>query len=178
MELIKNLKINDDAVETWARQVKFFQNSMNDEITEEFIRVMLHEKEINSDEEITKAINNSREGGYSYVLVKRCEALGLKLKNSVAYFLGAKIATTFGECTMLSAYLKYQSHEHDNIQEIDMTFLSTYCFSMGFPNKEEWDKLWDSQKVEINCLKNLRKDNTWASDNILDYKSVYNSLNR
>lgn len=177
MELVKNLTTTDDAVETWAKQVmNFCHNEMNQNSAETYIKLCMNEEGINSDKEITELLNNKEKGGYSYVLIQRCAALGLTLKNSVAYFLGVEVVKTFGECTMIAAYLKYQSHQHDNTNVIDMTFLSRYCFPMGFPNDDEWQKLWDSQKVEAKHLQKLR-ENGWASDNILDYRNTYNSLN-
>ena len=177
MELVKNLITTDDAVETWAKQViNFCHNEMNQKAAQTYLKIYMNEESINSDEEITELLNNKEGGGYPYVLIQRCAALGLTLKNSVALFLDAEVVKTFGECTMISAYLKYQSHQHGNTNVIDMTFFSKYCFPMGFPTDDEWQKLWNSQKVECNYLQKLREKG-WASDNILDYRNTYNSLN-
>lgn len=178
MELIRNLKIEENSVELWAKQVSnFCNNRLTEKQSEALIKLMILEEEFDKKLEVLDLLNDNKNGGFCFVIYKRCNSLGVKLSPSVAYFLGAFICESFGDCTMISAYLKYKAFEH-KCKEIDMNFFSVNCFPFGFPTKNEWNLLWDSQKVDNKYLQNIRKNNNiFGSDNVLDYNVCYKSLN-
>lgn len=178
MELIRNLKVEKNSVELWAKQVQnFCKNPLTQEQSEALIKLMFFEKEFNKKPEVLDLLNDNKNGGFCFVIYKRCDLLGVKLSPSVAYFLGAFVCESFGDCTMISAYLKYKAFEHKQ-KEIDMNFFSVKCFPFGFPTKNDWNLLWDSQKVDNKQRQNMRKSNNiFGSDNVLDYNVCYESLN-
>ena len=148
MELIRGLKIEENSVELWAKQVQnFCNNSLIEKQYEALINLMPSEEEFNKQPEVLKLLNDNKNGGFVFCIYQRCNSLGVKLSPSVAYFLGAFVCESFGDCTMISAYLKYKAFEHKQ-KEIDMNFLSVNCFPFGFPTKNDWNLLWDSQKVD------------------------------
>ena len=178
MELIRNLKIEENSVELWAKQVSnFCNNQLTKEQSEALLKLMIHEEEFNKKSEVLDLLNDNKNGGFCFCIFQRCNSLGVKLFPSVAYFLGAFVSESFGDCTMISAYLKYKAFEHKQ-KEIDINFLSVNCFPFGFPTKNDWNLLWDSQKVDNEQLHNIRKNNgIFGSDNVLDYNVCYQSLN-
>lgn len=73
-----------------------------------------------------------------------------------------------GHAVMYLTYLQYWCKKH-GVAELTLNIFCDRIFPMGFPNKAELTKLWDSCKVKT-------KPGHMASDNLLDYQTAMESI--
>jgi hypothetical protein len=72
-----------------------------------------------------------------------------------------------GTCIMYLTYLQYRAKKL-GVKKITAMEFAQNIFPMGVPSEEDLHKLWDSQKV--------KRAETMASDNLLDYQSALVSI--
>lgn len=160
----KEFLIEENAVEQWVKTNFTAQRTheMTEEQAKTFCKLVISQKMIDEDEECAVQLKKNKLGLAS-ILYHRCSAFNIILTNSVCLFLGGFIAETPGDCSMLSAFLLNKAFEKRE-RKIDIYFLSKYCFPMGFPNREDFNAMWQTQKIDA------------FPDNLLDYKKGYQSI--
>lgn len=67
---------------------------------------------------------------------------------------------------MMAAYLQYIAWKY-GLKTIGITEWAMRAFPLGIPTEEEWQRLWNAQKVPV------EERTGWGTDNILDNPSVY-----
>lgn len=163
-------EIKENSIELWAIETeKLFkkdQQPMDDELSHAFVTCCLNEAVMEKDEELKDALEKKKLAYSSvfYNRVKCCHTFEASI--ALCVFMGMA-SNTFGEVTIYANYLQYQAHKH-NQKRLDIQFVSTYVFPMGFPSKETLQKVWDMQKVE-------RKE-MGDSDNLLDWFECQKSI--
>lgn len=163
-------EIKENSIELWAIEAeKLFKHDaqpMSDELSKAFVSCFINEKEMENDTNLRSDLE-AKKLGYCSVFhnrVKYCHTYKVTL--AVSVFMGFA-ANSFGEVTIYANYLQYQAHKCGK-KDIDIDFISTRVFPLGFPSKETLQKVWDMQKVE-------RKD-YGDSDNLLDYQKCQESI--
>lgn len=163
-------EIKENSIELWAIETeKLFrkdQQPMNDELSQAFVTCCLNEEEMEKDVAMKEALEKNKLA-YSSVFYNRvrcCHTFEASI--ALCVFMGMA-SNSFGEVTIYANYLQYQAHKH-NQKRLDIKFVSTYVFPMGFPSKGTLQKVWDMQKVE-------RKD-VGDSDNLLDHACCQKSI--
>lgn len=164
------MKLVENAVEKWAEEVS---NAKKRELTKEeaelLVRAHLNEKFINSDKEAMELLEGGR--CMASVFWKRMKLYSAKVTPAVALVAEMFIGGNFGKSTMIAAYLTAIAKKQ-SLQEIDMSTFSIFAFPWGVPTEEEWQRLWQLQKLEPSKV----NKNSLNSDNGLDYKITYKSL--
>jgi hypothetical protein len=102
---------------------------------------------------------------YDEIYFKRIEKYCTYTISKAAVCFLADRTINLAVCTMMCAYLQYQSYKR-NLSKITRQDIRN-IFPNGLPSEETWKKLWYQQKV-------FRKD--LDSDNLLDYKKCYESI--
>lgn len=163
-------EIKENSIELWAIETeKLFKNDqqpMDDELSHAFVTCFMNEEKMETDGELKEALEKNKLA-YSSVFYNRvrcCQSFEASIALCV---LMGMASNSFGEVTIYANYLQYQAHKH-NQKRLDIKFVSTYVFPMGFPSKGTLQKVWDMQKVE-------RKD-AGGSDNLLDYACCQKSI--
>ena len=170
------MKLTSDAVEKWAAKV---MNHCHTELTHEqaetMVGLFLNAHEIDKDEELKKKCEDPKEGGILSMIVNRCKSCGFEITRSAVLFLSMFVDRP-GNVTMAVAYIRYRLRDAYSNNKVDIGFLSTRCFPMGVPSEKDWQELWEEQKLDFNELKIQRKIHKFAPDNVLDYRSAYQSI--
>lgn len=169
------MKLTSDAAEKWAANVMSrCHTPLTETQTSYLLSVFMKEQEMEEDEEIKELCTNPAKGGLVCMSMNRCKSAGIELTRTAALFLGL-ILNSPGDVTMATAYIKYKLKDCvDN--KVNVSFLLTRCFPMSIPSEKDWQELWDMQKMDFEDLKNMRKGNQFAPDNVLDYRSAYATL--
>ena len=160
-----------DAIELWCEEVekcKFSVPQMSEKETGLLVNLSLSAEKIDNDKELLSLVESKQAGMLSvfWLRVKHCHTY--KVSMSLAAFISEVIIkNNFGKSTMMANYLQWICHK----QHLPKITLKEFCidvFPMGFPTDEQWHKLWDLQKVDVEYL---QPDGELYGhpDNILDY---------
>lgn len=74
---------------------------------------------------------------------------------------------------MLCAYMQYKAHQL-GVKIINVEIFCRDIIPFGIPTDEEFQRLWDLQKLDADLLK--QRKTMWEPDNGLDYKITYESI--
>lgn len=163
-------RIESNSIELWGKQTEDIfahsQNPLTEEEIKTFIKCYMSEKEIENDEEIKTSLEKKKLGYASvfYNRVRLCHTYQVSL--ATCLFIGTK-AKSFGEITIYTNYFQYKAFKNQ-VNRVDMDFLSTKIFPLGFPDEIAINNVWDNQKVKV-------KD-SHRSDNLLDYDECQESI--
>lgn len=129
------------------------------------ISILMSEKSM-----VEEMLQSAQSAGawYAPVFSDRLENLGYTADVSTKLFVCLVLAKNVGQAVMWANYLAYKAKESE-VTEI--RFNQEVCekwFPMGFPDQNEWIKVWDFQKVHT--------EGKGGSDNLLDYVSAAESI--
>lgn len=172
------MKVTLDAVEKWAEEVaKYCTSKLTIEQSEYLITIMMSGEQMEDD----KLVKEMASKGYAKAIIERFERFGMSISNTAAIFLSTCVKS-FGEVAMVTAYVKYCFYKFYYGKRIakgsvTVDWLCSSCFPMGIPTREDWDRLWDLQKLDAEELKMQRSMYKDAPDNVLDYNGAYTTIN-
>lgn len=158
----------DKMIEEWAKLVKSSKKvELSDESTQKLISVILNRKEIDEDKEFIESLENKKLGiGSAFWLrVKHCHTYTVT-PSLVLYLISDGVLSNFGMSTMMANYLQYVCHEI-GITKIGIEEFCRNVFPWGLPSEEEWNTLWDLQKLPAEMRE------SGMSDNMLDYPQLF-----
>ncbi len=158
------MKIEENSVELWSKEVKKrCNNALSEELNKALITLLLNHKQIDEDEEVKNALENSQ--SYLSVLYKRITYGGFTYTVTPSGLLFLEAMThNFGISTMLCAFLQYMSYNL-GVKEITINILAKDIFPFGIPSENDWNELQDMQKVRGEF-----------PDNMLDHRVAYKSI--
>ena len=162
--------IQPDSIEKWAKQTEIefakSQEQLTNEQSEIFLKCYIDEQAMEDDEDLKTALEKNKAGYASvfYNRVKLCHTY--EVSNALCVFMNFVIES-FGDSTIYTNYLQYQAFKH-NVKKVNMDFISTRVFPLGFPDRVTLQKVWEDQKVERN--------GQFTSDNLLDYAECQESI--
>jgi len=130
-----------------------------------YVRLLMHEE--SSSHEIV--IDPKETPFFVKIAKSRLESfLTVEISDMVASLL-CFIAKNSAEVVMMMAYTQYKAKER-GLRKIRAKEIAE-IFPMGFPSSSSLKEVWEGQKVERS------PNNALSSDNLLDYKSAYSTIN-
>ena len=154
-------------IEQWAQEVKRCKKSeLSKKAAEHFMTVCLNEKKMNVDKELIADLEDKRFGVGSAFWLRVKHLHTYSITPSLALFLASDVLDNFGKSTMMAAYLQYIAWKR-GIKTIGIQEWAKWAFPLGLPTDEEWERLWNLQKIPV------EEREGGMSDNTLDHPSVY-----
>lgn len=132
---------------------------MNEEDAKTLMQLLMSKGKIEMPEDkkpfLVKVIDARDKGCFTY-----------KMDDIRVQLFIAMIAESPGTAVMYLTYIQYWCKKHF-CKQVD---LEIFCeiFPMGFPSKDDLQKIWDGQRV--------RRSGASGSDNLLDYQSAMGSI--
>lgn len=161
------MKNKDNAIEEWAKLVENCKKQEMSKVSaNHFLTVHFNEKEIDKDATLVNQLEEGKMGGGSAFWLRVKHIHNYSVSPSLVLFLTSDVITNFGISTMMASYLQYICHKR-GIKHIGVKEWSMYAFPNGLPTEEEWQKLWNAQKLPLD----MRVDG--MIDNMLDYPKVF-----
>lgn len=172
------MKPASNTVELWAEEVekvKFSCPPMTEKQSNLLVAVSLQQSKIDSDKDLLSLVESKKMGLLSafWLRVKYCHTYKITL--SAALFLSEAVILNFGTSTMVANYLQWIAWKYHQ-PTIDLTFICTTVWPMGFPTQEQWQKLWDMQKLDIAVLTDRKSPYYQSGDNCLDHAEFMESI--
>lgn len=168
------MKLEPTAVEEWAKEFeRCKKRQLSNEEVSMVISASLNEEQINKDKEVLDLLEGKPQPSIATVLYKRINTLGsYKITPTVA-LLSEIVVKNFGDSTMLCAYMQYKAYQL-GVKIINVEIFCRDIIPFGIPTNEEFQRLWDLQKLDPELLK--QRKTMWEPDNGLDYKVTYESI--
>lgn len=168
------MKLEPTAVEEWAKEFeRCKKRQLTKEETSMVISATLNEELINKDQEVLDLLEGKPQAAMATVLYKRINsACSYKITPTVA-LLSEIAVKNFGNSTMLCAYMQYKAHQL-GVKIINVEIFCRDIIPFGIPTDEEFQRLWDLQKVRPRTLE--QRKTMWEPDNGLDYEITYESI--
>lgn len=149
-------------IEEWAKKVEHSKKQkLSKEAVKHFIMVQLNAKKIDEDKELIADLENKRFGVGSAFWLRVKHLHTYSITPSLALFLATEVLDNFGKSTMMAAYLQYIAWKI-GIKTIGISEWAQWAFPMGLPTEDEWQRLWNAQKIPFD----MREDT--MTDNMLD----------
>lgn len=144
------------------------RNNPMSEIQGKYLMLGLHE-----DKEPTTELNQFYNKMKSYslgmnLLEQRLERAGITITKSASIFLSLTLSTP-GKAILYAIFITYMCRKH-GITNLDCATLSIKIFPDGLFHDNDLDSVWQKQKVE------RAKDESFSSDNLIDYPTAFISL--
>lgn len=146
-------------IEQWAQKVeRCKKQELSKEAAEHFIAISLNAKKIDEDQELIADLENKRFGVGSafWLRVKRLHTYSVT--PSLALFLASAVLDDFGKSTMMAAYLQYIAWKR-GIKTIGISEWAQWAFPWGLPTEDEWERLWNAQKIPFDMREGTMTDN-------------------
>lgn len=154
-------------IEEWAKKVEHSKKQkLSKEMLKNFIMVQLNAKKIDEDQELIADLENKRFGVGSAFWLRVKHLHTYSVTPSLALFLAAEVLDNFGKSTMMAAYLQYIAVKR-GIKTIGISEWAQWAFPWGLPTEDEWERLWNAQKIPFD----MRKDT--MTDNMLDCPNLF-----
>lgn len=154
-------------IEEWAKKVEHFKKQeLSKEAAKNFMMVFLNAKKIDEDQELIADLENKRLGVGSAFWLRVKHLHTYSVTPSLALFLALDVLDNFGKSTMMAAYLQYISWKI-GIKTIGIRAWAAWAFPWGLPTEDEWERLWDAQKIPFD----MREDT--MTDNMLDCPNMF-----
>jgi hypothetical protein len=166
---------NDTFIEDWA---KLFDSSksrhpLQDDMSLKVLLIQLafHEQAFDRNENIIKEIESGKQGLVS-VIYNRINngKFSFRITPTAVALMGS-VLKSFGESTMIVAYLAYKAKQTQT-RLITLQTLNAMLPDLVIPNEEEFRNLWELQKIKPHP----DKYNPFTTDNGLDITEHYQSL--
>lgn len=163
----------NNSVELWAKEFEKLNTSAPTPTTKQgemYIKAFFQSAQLNSDKKVEEFLKN-KQLGYASVMYLRINACHTyKATPAVLIFLSESgIIDNFGKSTMVVNYMQYIAHKF-GLKVIDIKELGMNVFPHGYPSEEQWQKMWELQKLSVHDR------NRDLSDNMLDYPKCMKSL--
>ena len=173
------MKPAPNAIELWCEEVeklKFSVPALNKEQCSNLIGFSLSADKIDTDKDLLSLVEAKKAGLLSvfWLRVKYCHTYSITL--SAALFISRVVLFNFGTSTMVANYLQWVAWKYHQ-PKITLDFLCITVWPMGVPTEEQWQKLWDMQKVDIEYLQPGGECYN-GPDNILDYEKYAETIRR
>lgn len=155
-------------IEQWAQEVeRCKKRELSTKEAIDFSGICMNEGAIDSNsEDFIKDLENKKLGLASAFWLRIKYLHTYSITPSAAMFLVSHVIKNFGISTMMAAYLQYIAHQH-GIKRIGIKEFSMWAFPFGLPTNEEWERLWNLQKIP------MEEREGGMSDNTLDHPGVY-----
>lgn len=154
-------------IEEWAKKVEHSKKQeLSKEAAKRFMTICLNAKKIDEDQELIADLENNRHGVGSAFWLRVKHLHTYSVTPSLALFLASDVLDDFGKSTMMAAYLQYIAVKR-GIKTIGISEWAKWAFPWGLPTEDEWQRLWDAQKIPFD----MRKDT--MTDNMLDCPNLF-----
>lgn len=154
-------------IEEWAKKVEHSKKQELSEVeAKDFMMIYLNAKKIDEDKSLIADLENKHYevGSAFWLRVKRIHTYSVT--PSLALFLSLHILNNFGKSTMMAAYLQYIAWKR-GIKTIGISEWAAWAFPWGLPTEDEWERLWNAQKIPFD----MREDT--MTDNMLDCPNMF-----
>lgn len=154
-------------IEEWAKKVEHSKKQeLSKEAAKDFMMVCLNAKKIDEDQELIADLENKLHGVVSAFWLRVKHLHTYSVTPSLALFLASDVLDNFGKSTMMAAYLQYIAWKR-GIKTIGISEWAQWAFPMGLPTEDEWERLWNAQKIPLED----RFDD--MTDNMLDCPNLF-----
>lgn len=154
-------------IEEWAKKVEHSKKQeLSKEAANHFMMVCLNAKKIDEDKELIDDLENKRHGVGSAFWLRVKHLHTYSVTPSLALFLASDVLDNFGKSTMMAAYLQYIAWKR-GIKTIGINEWAQWAFPWGLPTEDEWERLWNAQKIPFD----MREDT--MTDNMLDCPNLF-----
>lgn len=137
------------------------------------MNALFGEDKLNEDKEVLELLEGKPNPSMATVVYKRVNAIHTYTITPTVALLSEIVVKSFGNSTMLCAYLQYKAHQL-GVKTINAEVFCRDIFPWGVPTEDELQRLWDLQKLDPELLKNRKS--MFKPDNGLDYKITYESI--
>ena len=182
LAMLKNERRNCDQLQS-IRKIVGHMNSFNAVVADgksrleydlyrQRLRQTMHDLKIkDEDKELIADLENKRHGVGSAFWLRVKHFHTYSVTPSLALFLASDVLDNFGKSTMMAAYLQYIAVKR-GIKTIGISEWAQWAFPWGLPTEDEWERLWNAQKIPFDMREDTMTDNMLDCPNLFD-KSIW-----